>query len=62
VGALLKNKLWAYPLAMIIFGAFIIYQLYRFTLTHSIGLIALSIFDVAVVWLIRLEYRALGHR
>jgi uncharacterized membrane protein len=58
-GALLKNKLWAYPLAVIVFGAFIAYQLYRFTFTHGIGLIALSLFDLVVIWLIWLEYRAL---
>jgi uncharacterized membrane protein len=59
VGALLKHKLWAYPAAMIVFGAFIIYQIYRFTLTHGLGLIALSVFDLVVIWLIYLEYRAL---
>jgi uncharacterized membrane protein len=45
-----------------VFGAFIAYQLYRFTFTHSIGLIALSLFDFAVIWLIWLEYRSLGSR
>jgi uncharacterized membrane protein len=59
VGALLKRELWAYPVAVLVFGAFIIYQLYRYTLTHGLGLIALSLFDLAVIWLIYLEYRAL---
>jgi uncharacterized membrane protein len=58
VGALLKEKLWAFPWAIGVFGAFILYQLYRFTFTHSLGLIALSAFDVVVIWLIWLEYRA----
>jgi uncharacterized membrane protein len=62
VAALLKHKLWAYPVAMMAFGAFILYQLYRFTFTHSIGLIALSLFDLVVIWLIWLEYRALRLR
>lgn len=57
--ALLRRKLWAYPLAVIVFSAFIVYQMYRFTFTHSIGLIALSAFDGVVIWLIWLEYRAL---
>ena len=57
-GALLKHKMWAYPLAIVVFGAFIAYQLYRFTFTHSAGLIVLSVFDIAVTWLIWLEYRA----
>ncbi len=59
VWALLKRKLWAYPLSIIVFGAFIVYQLYRFTFTHGVGLIALSVFDLLVIWLIYLEYRAL---
>lgn len=62
VGALLGNKVWAYPIAAIVFGAFIAYQIYRFTLTHSAGLIALSVFDASVVLLIWLEYRALTRR
>lgn len=62
VGALLRVKLWAYPTAVCVFGAFIVYQLYRFTFTHSVGLIALSLFDLGVIWLIWLEYRALKKR
>lgn len=58
---LLKDKLWAYPAAMIVFGMFIAYQLYRFTFTHAAGLLALSLFDAAMIWLILLEYRALRH-
>lgn len=59
VGALLKRKLRAYPLSIIVFAAFIVYQLYRFTLTRALGLIALSLFDLVVISLIYLEYRAL---
>lgn len=58
VVALLKNKLWGYPLAILVFGGFIIYQIYRFTFTHNLGLIALTLFDFLVIWLIYLEYRA----
>jgi uncharacterized membrane protein len=57
--ALLRGELWAYPIAVVVFAAFILYQLYRFTLTHGLGLIALSLFDAIVIWLIWLEYRAL---
>jgi uncharacterized membrane protein len=59
VWALLKHKLWAYPLSIMVFGAFIVCQLYRFSFTHGLGLIALSLFDLVVIWLIYLEYRAL---
>lgn len=60
--ALLKDKLWGYPLSIVVFGGFIVYQLYRFTLTGSIGLIALTVFDLVVIWLIWLEYRAVKSR
>lgn len=62
VVALLKNKLWGYPLSIVVFGGFIVYQIYRFTLTGGIGLIALTVFDVVVIWLIWLEYRAVKSR
>lgn len=62
VNALLKEKLWAYPVSVIVFGAFIGYQVYRVTFTYSPGLIALSIFDGVVIWLIWLEYLALRHQ
>ena len=54
---LLRDRRWAYPAALAVFGAFIFYQVYRFSLTHSIGLAALTIFDLAVMWLIWREYR-----
>ncbi|HQU25367.1 MAG TPA: DUF2127 domain-containing protein, partial [Acidiphilium sp.] len=38
VGTLLTHKLGAYPAAMIIFGMFVTYQIYRFTFTHAVGL------------------------
>jgi len=59
VAALLRRKLLAFPAAIVVFAAFIGYQLYRFTITHGAGLVALSAFDACVVGLIWLEYRAL---
>lgn len=52
------NKLWAYPLTIAVFGAFIVYQSYRYTYTHSFALMVLTIFDAAVVWLTWMEYRS----
>ena len=54
---LVRNKLWAYPAAIVVFCAFIAYQLYRFSHTHSIFLILLTIFDCAVIWLTWHEYK-----
>ena len=35
VYGLLKEKLWAYPASFVVFGAFIAYQLYRYSFTHE---------------------------
>jgi uncharacterized membrane protein len=51
------GELWAYPLAIFVFSAFSVYQIYRFTHTHSILLLVLTVFDVAIVWLTWSEYR-----
>ncbi len=57
VVGLLKGKDWAYPSSLVVLGFFIAYQVYRFTFTHSLSLIALTIFDLIVMWLIWQEYR-----
>lgn len=57
---LLRNKLWYYPTAMIFFGLFIIYQVYRFTFTHSILLMFITILDIAIIILTWHEYRYLS--
>ncbi len=58
VVALLRNRLWAYPVAIFVFAGFIAYQLYRYTFTGAVGLILLSAFDLFLIGLIWLEYRA----
>ncbi len=62
VAGLLKNQLWAYPSSLVVLGLFIVYQLYRFTYTHSAGLLALTAFDLIVVVLIWHEYRLMRRR
>src|SRR4051794_30020984 len=57
VAALLRNQLWAYPWTIAFLLAFIAYQLYRIVLRPTPGLIALTVFDAAVVWLTWREYR-----
>jgi len=59
VYGLLKEKLWAYPASFVVFGAFIAYQLYRYSFTHEIALIALSVFDLFVLALAWHEYQLL---
>lgn len=57
VVGLLKEKLWAYPVSLAVLGVFILYQVYRFSYTHSAGLVALTLFDILVIALIWHEYR-----
>ncbi len=54
---LLKRKLWAFHFALVVFSLLVLYQLYRFTHTHSLFLIALSVFDVFIIWIIWREYK-----
>lgn len=55
---LLRGKLWYYPLAIAVFGAFIVYQMYRFTLSHSLWLVLITVVDAVVISLTWQEYRA----
>lgn len=59
VAGLLMRKLWAYPTAMVVLGLFILYQLYRYTGTHGLGLLLLTALDVVVVALTWHEYKLL---
>ena len=59
VVGLLREKLWAYPAAFTVFTGFIAYQLYRYSFTHDVGLILLSILDALIIALSWHEYRLL---
>ena len=56
VVGLLREKLWAYPASLIVLMLFVLYQLYRFSYTHGLGLIVLTLFDIVVMGLIWHEY------
>ena len=58
VAGLLRDKLWAYPASPVAMTLFIAYQLYRYSYTHGIGLLALTVFDLVVIWLVWHEWRA----
>ena len=57
--ALLQRRLWAYPAAMLAFALFIVYQFYRYTHTHSVWLLLLSVVDLFVIVLTWFEYKRL---
>lgn len=57
VYALVRDKLWAFPTAIVVFGAFGVYQMYRYAITPSGWLIVLTVLDVAVILLTLAEWR-----
>jgi len=59
VYCLLKRWLWAYPTAIVIFVGFGVYQIYQFTFSHSLLLLALTVLDAIVIVLTVWEYRIL---
>jgi len=59
VAALAFRLLWAYPASIVVLCGFILYQLDRFASTGSPFLIALSLFDLVVIWLVWHEYLGL---
>jgi len=56
VVGLLRGKLWSYPVSLAALGAFMIYQVYRYSYTHSPGLLVLTVFDAVVMVLIWHEW------
>lgn len=59
VAGLLRERLWAYPASLVALAGFIAYQLYRYSYTHGIGLLVLTVFDVLVIVLVWHEWRVL---
>lgn len=56
---LINKKLWAYPLASVVFGLFTIYEIYSLLHNPSILLLLLIIVDAAMIVMIILEYKQL---
>lgn len=50
-----------YPTAVVVFGLFMLYQLYRYSFTHSLLLLLMTALDGVVIGLIWIEYRHLRH-
>ncbi len=59
VALLARGILWAYPLAVVVLGGFILYQAHRYVMHPGIGLVLLSLLDLAVIVLTVIEYRRL---
>jgi len=62
VTALWQHRLWAYPLAGVVLSLFVIYQGIRFSFTHSVVLLMLTVIDVVIIALLPGEYHRTAHR
>jgi uncharacterized membrane protein len=56
---LLRERLWYYPIALVVFALFVMYQIHRYTLTHSVWLLLITVVDLVVIGLTWHEYRHL---
>ncbi|PHI30666.1 DUF2127 domain-containing protein [Budvicia aquatica] len=54
-----REKLAYYPASIAIFSLFIIYQVYRYSFTHSLLLLFITVLDGIVIWLTLREYQHL---
>lgn len=57
--ALWKEKKWAYPVAIAVFGLFIVYQIYKYILRPSLILLFLTDLDMVIIILTYLEWERL---
>jgi uncharacterized membrane protein len=57
VVGLLRREQWAYPVAFVFLGGFVIYQIYRMSDAPSAGLAVLTAFDLFIIWLTWREYQ-----
>ncbi len=53
------ERLWCFPLALILLSLFIVYQVFRIGETHSLSLALLTVVDLVIIALIWFEYRRL---
>jgi uncharacterized membrane protein len=59
---LLRREHWAYYVAFVFLGGFVIYQIYRMTFDPSVGLALLTAFDLLIIYLTWREYRRMRAR
>ena len=54
-----RRVIWAYPAAMVVLAAFVVYQTYEFIHVGSPFLLLLALFDLVMIGLVWQEWRAL---
>lgn len=54
--ALLRQKLWAYPWALVVLTLFLIYQIYLLVVRTTISMAFLTVLDAIIIWLVWREW------
>lgn len=62
VTALYSRLVRVYPVAVLVLGAFVVYELLRASHTHSLLLVVFAVLDVVIIVLVLREYRELRTR
>jgi len=57
IGCLVKGKRWAYPLGIVVFVAFGVYQTWEYFRTGGVFYIVLDVLDLALIALTAMEWR-----
>ncbi len=60
--SLLKHKLWAFPVSLVLIFVFVLYEIFRYTHTHSGILLGIIVVDIFLIWIIRSEYLKLSRK
>lgn len=58
---LIRRKLWAFPLSLTLIALFVVYEIIRFSHTHSIVLLWIIFVDILIFGLIWKKYKDLKH-
>ena len=61
VVGLLRREHWAYYVAFVFLGGFVVYQIYRLSYAPSAGLALLTAFDLFIIWLTWREFVRMRH-
>ncbi len=54
--ALLRNKIWAYPLLLLVLFFLVVTQIYAIYFSHSIITVGITIIDIVTIYLVGHEY------
>ena len=60
--ALLRQKLWAYPWALVAFVLFLIYQIYLVIVHQTFLMGFLVVLDIVIIWLVWREWQKVTGR